>query len=734
MTETQRYEFIIEGMRCAACATRLERVLNRHRALHAEVSFASAQAVIIVKTADEEDKKELEQEDTSLQALIRLIEDAGFHAEILEEYDLTQIKEDYLKEGTSLRRNFILSLLCTIPIMLLMMGPFWLVLFLMSVVQFWCGRFFYKYAYHALKNKMMTMDVLVALGTSIAYFYNVFAIFASFDFYPDASAMVISLVLLGRLLEHKAKYKARSGIQSLLQAQPMIAHKEVGTKIEDCPITELTDNDVIIARPGEIIAVDGVIIEGQSEINESLLTGESVPVLRKEGDKVFAATLNHHAILRIKVVATGRKTEFSKIVHFVEKAQASKPQIQKIADNVTAYFVPVIVLCAILSFCGTFLWGGVFSASLLHAVAVLVVACPCALGLATPMTLMVGTAKGTELGILFQNSQILEQSCKITAMILDKTGTLTEGKPSLASLYSCSSYDEKFLLSCAFALERDSEHPLAHAVREAFRERGGEMHCLTTSFSSPLMIIPGKGISAELEGGGCAYIGKEEFLLEHGLTLPSALVGWLEEERQQARISILIAWKGAVIGGLSFIDSLRPDAASLVMSLKKRHIMPVMVTGDHLILAENIAKDVGIECVKAGILPEGKVEIIRTLQKQGHVVGMIGDGLNDAPALSIADLSIAMGHGSGLSLDASDIILMRNHLSGLEDSLELSSVILRRIYQNLALAFIYNIICVPLAALGFLSPMLASICMGVSSLSVVLNALRLRWWSPKNRA
>lgn len=721
----QRYEFIIDNMRCAACAVRLERVLNRHSALQAEVSFASSQATLLVKGAE-----------ISVKEMISLIEEAGFGAHLLEAQNYEKRQENYLKEKSSLKWSFILSALCSVPIMLLMMGPFWLVLILMTIVQFWCGRSFYKHAYFAVKNKNMTMDVLVVLGTSIAYFYDIFTFFSPIylPFYPDASAMVISFVLLGRLLDLQARHQAGAGMESLLRAQPDIAHKEHEGGVEECAVSRLSNGDIIVIRPGEIVPVDGVILEGASEIDESLLTGEAVPVLRKEGDKIFAATLNHHAILRVEVQASGRKTEFSKIVQFVEKAQSSKAHIQKIADKLASYFVPFIIFCAALSFMGAFFFGGSFSEAVIRAVSVLVVACPCALGLATPMALRVGSAKGAELGLLFQDAHILERSRGITACIFDKTGTLTEGRPTVSRHFICAPYDEQLLFSLAFMMERDSEHPLGQAVREEAQKRALTLEEDFTSLFEKICIKPGRGILAELSASERAYIGTERFLSEEGVTLSQEVVSWLEEERKNAKIAVLIGWKGHIIGGISFEDALRKEAAFVISDLKKRHIMPVMVTGDHLLSAQHIGALLGIEQIKAGILPEGKAEIIRTLQKEGHIVGMVGDGLNDAPALAVADVSIAMGAGSALSLEAAEIILMRNNLAAVSQSLELAHVILRRIYQNFALALLYNIICIPLAAFGVLSPMLASICMAGSSLSVVLNALRLKFWHPKIRA
>lgn len=744
-----RQVYTIEGFRCAACAARLERILKRLPGIEVAVNFAAAQIVLST------DRPEIMPDAGTV---CQLVEKAGFRAVPLSVKSGNRRDQIWQAEWRSVRADFLLALLCSLPVMIIMLlaryspalhaampAIHWFLLGLVAVVQFWCGRSFYRHGWIALRNGAASMDVLVALGTSMAFSYSAVVIIFGLHapVYLESSAMVITLVLLGRLLEMRARHKAGEGLQHLLQSQPQTAHVEKEGRLVDGPVSDLRGGEILVVRPGEAIPADGVVVDGASEVDESALSGESVPVLRQKGDKVFAATLNQYAALTIRVVATGQETAFARILRFVEEAQGSKAHVQRLADRVSAVFVPVIIGIALLCFIGTFLWSGVFSEALIRAVSVLVVACPCALGLATPAAVMVGTARGAEMGILFRDATSLERIQAITALAFDKTGTLTSGGPVLVGAVPVPPYSEEFLLGLTLLLEQRSEHPLAQSVRQAVseaclinlaKEKNDKTAILAEGKLASLEAVPGLGLRAVLEDkDGQTYkacLGTEAFLKSENMARtpgPDFLQQFFQQQKQ-GRTVFLVAFEGEIIGFLAFEDQVRSEAPAILRWVRSRHIIPVMMTGDHENIAWNVARILGIEQVRAQILPEQKVAEIQKLQKEGYFVGMVGDGINDAPALRLADIGIAMGSGAAMALETADVVLMKDGLSTLREAFLLSGATLRRIYQNLFLAFLYNIICVPFAAFGLLTPVLASAMMALSSVAVLGNALLLRWW------
>ena len=606
--------------------------------------------------------------------------------------------------------------------------PRWLQLALATPVQFWIGRRFYVGGYKALRGGGANMDVLVALGTTTAYGLSAIVTLAGLQHqhvYFEASAVIITLVLMGKLLEARAKLGTSAAIEALVRLQPKTARVERDGAVVEVPVASMQIGDTFLVRPGESIPVDGLVSTGESGVDESMLTGESLPTHKRTGDKVFAGTLNQQGLLRCRAEGVGAATMLAGIIRLVREAQGTKAPIQRLADQVAGVFVPVVVAISALTFA---LWwgiGGELAPALVNAVAVLVIACPCALGLATPTAIMVGTGRGAQVGVLVKNAVALEQAEKIRTLIVDKTGTLTEGKPVVTDVLAADGFSDRELIMAAASLESGSAHPLAHAVLEYAKG----LH-LAPAPMRDFRSVTGMGVQAVLDlaalgGEQTLLLGAPAFLAQSGLAIDAVAIRPLIE---QGKTVIAVGGAGRVLGYLAIADKLRPSSREAVAKLKHMGIDVVMLTGDNAATAEAIAESAGVSSYRAQVLPGEKAAAVAGFKTGGRVVGMVGDGVNDAPALAAADVSFAIGAGSDVALEAADIALMRNDLLSVVDAISLSRATLGKIRQNLFFAFIYNVLGIPLAAAGMLNPVIAGAAMALSSVSVVSNSLLLRRW------
>jgi len=602
--------------------------------------------------------------------------------------------------------------------------PRWLQLALATPVQFWIGWRFYVGAYHALRGGAGNMDVLVALGTSMAWAFS--AVVTAFDLhhqhvYFEASAAVITLVLMGKLLEARAKAKTSAAIEALIRLQPQTARILRDGELVEVPVDSLNPGDVFVVRPGESVPVDGEVVEGASSVNEAMLTGESLPAAKGLGDKVYAATVNGEGLIRCRATGVGSHTLLAGIIRMVEQAQGSKAPVQRLADRISAIFVPVVTAIALVAFAGWWIFTGDFTNALVNAVAVLVIACPCALGLATPTAIMVGTGRGAAAGILVKNAEALELAKNVEVIVVDKTGTLTQGKPEVTDVAPAPGVEADTLLRLAASLEQGATHPLAEAIVARARVQG-----IALAQPAELRAAPGKGLTAMLDGEEYA-LGSPAFLAERGAAVPEALLAPLANGGK----SVVAVSRGLTFLGLIGVaDRLRPTSRAAVAQLKAQGVEVVMLTGDNAATAAAIAREAGIDRYEAEVLPQDKAAAIVKLKSGGKRVGMVGDGINDAPALAAADVSFAIGGGSDVALEAADVTLMRSDLLSVADAIDLSRATLSKIRQNLFFAFIYNVLGIPLAALGMLNPVIAGAAMALSSVSVVSNSLLLRRWKP----
>jgi P-type Cu+ transporter len=613
----------------------------------------------------------------------------------------------------------ILAAVLTFPLvfqMVVNIVPLWLQFFLATIVQFVFGWRFYLGSYYSLKHLTANMDLLIALGTSAAYFYS--AIIYLFDIkghtYFESSAAIITLVLLGRYFEGRTGRRASTAIQALLDLQPKQAHVQKGDIWTDIPIQAIQQGDLFQVRPGESVPIDGQILEGNSHVDESMLTGESLPVHKTAPMHVFGGTLNGQGALIARATAVGEQTALSAIIRLVQEAQNSRAPIQNLADAISAIFVPAVVVISILTF---LVWFGLWhdtSEALVNAVAVLVIACPCALGMATPTVIMVASGRGANFGILIKNAEALQKAEKLTMTAIDKTGTLTIGKPALTDVIP----DTSEIRQYAASLEQHSEHPIGKAISEGYSQK-----LQVTDFQA----ISGKGVTALIKGQSFC-IGSLSWMQEKGIETDSQVVNKLEND---AKTVAVLSDDQKVLGYLGVADTLRPHTSEGVQLLKKQGLKVAMITGDREATARVIAKKVGIETFFAEILPQDKAAIIEKMKKSHQKVAMIGDGINDAPALAAADVGFAMSTGTDIALQASDITLMRPDLKSASDAIDLSKATFRKIRQNLFFAFIYNVLGIPLAAFGLLNPMIAAGSMAASSLCVVINSLLLNKWKPQ---
>lgn len=716
----------VSGMSCAACAARVEKQLGSLEGVHsAAVNLASERASV------EYDSEKIKTSD-----LIKAVEAIGYKAERAEELSVDREKEQREKEIRRLRLELVISAILTAPLlfsMLLMITnidiPFfhneYFQLIVATPVQFIIGFRFYKNAYRALRSGSANMDVLIAMGTTAAYFYSIYnAFFAPHEgmmkeLYFESSAVIITLILFGKYLEAVAKGRTSEAIKKLMGLQAKTARVIRDGREEDIPIEEVVPGDVIVVRPGEKIPVDGRILEGDSAVDESMLTGESLPVEKTAGDHVVGATINRFGTFRLEATRVGKDTVLSQIIKMVEDAQGSKAPIQKIADRVSGVFVPVVLAIALVTLLAWYLIAGDLTGGIVSAVSVLVIACPCALGLATPTAIMAGTGKGAENGILIKGGEHLEMTYRLNAVVLDKTGTITKGQPEVTDVIPLGSMDRGELLRMAAAAEKNSEHPLGEAIYEQGKKESG-----TVPEAEQFAAIPGKGVRAVVEGRQI-YIGTRKLMQEAGIDTGSAenVIAGLEDDGKTA---MLMAADGRLEAVIAVADTLKESSKDAIDELKKMGIEVYMITGDNKRTASAIAKQAGITNVLAEVLPEDKAEEVGKLKKQGMKVAMAGDGINDAPALVAADIGIAMGTGTDVAIEAADITLLRGDLMLIPAAIRLSKMTMRKIKQNLFWAFIYNIIGIPVAAFGLLNPMIAGGAMAFSSVSVVTNSLRLR--------
>ncbi|AXS80474.1 cation-translocating P-type ATPase [Dechloromonas sp. HYN0024] len=708
-------EFAIGGMTCAACSARLEKVLNRQTGMQANVNLAAERARVRLSAAADE------------AAVLAAVAKAGFSAAVVDKQTREREKAEKLQVYRRELRRFWIAVALSLPLvgqMIFMVGdhgamnelPRWLQLALATPVQFWIGWRFYDGAFKSLRGGGANMDVLVALGTSMAWgFSTVVTVFGlNQHVYFEAGAAVITLVLLGKLLEARAKARTSEAIESLIRLQPKTARVERDGQWVDLPVDSLMPGDVFLVRPGESVPVDGELIDGESSVNESMLTGESMPVGKHVRDKVFAATTNGHGAMRCRATGVGEHTLLAGIIRMVGEAQGSKAPVQRLADQISAIFVPTVCVIALLTFAGWWWTTGLFAEALVNAVAVLVIACPCALGLATPTAIMVGTGQGARAGILVKNAEALERAEKITVLALDKTGTLTCGTPQITDVVSYGMSRQE-ALSLAAALESNSEHPLARAVIAAHGAGALEK-------ADNFKALPGHGVHGKV-GGRSLRLGSPAWL---GLDADPAVV----DLQRTGKTVVVLAEGEVVLALLAIADALRPTSRAAVERLRERGIRVVMLTGDNAATAAAIAAEAGIAEFRAGILPGDKAAAIAELKTTGGLVAMVGDGINDAPALAAADVSFAIGAGSDAAVEAADLTLIRGDLLGVVDAIDLSAATLGKIRQNLFFAFIYNVMGIPLAALGLLNPVVAGAAMAMSSVSVVSNSLLLKRWRP----
>ena len=677
-------ELDVEGMTCAACAARIEKNLNRIDGVEASVNLATEKALVRFDPAS-----------ASLDKILQRIRDTGYDAQVAREGEI----RDHSAEFSHARNEFILAALFTAPLLLHGLVPPWLQMALATPVQFWSARRFYRGAWKALRGGGANMDVLVALGTSAAYGFSVYALFAGLHLYFEAAAVVITLVLLGKYLEARAKARAARSLEALIRLQPAKAHVERNGVLIELDAAQIRPGDEFVVRPGDAIAVDGRVVSGASSLDESMLTGEALPVGKAEGAHVFAGTLNGEGTLKVLATGTGRDTVLAGIIRLVSAAQGSKPPVQRLVDRVSGVFVPVVLAIALITF---------FISGLIPAVSVLVIACPCALGLATPTALMVGVGRAARAGVLIRNAVALEGARYVDTLVLDKTGTLTRGAPTVVKVMAEQSVSEDELLRIAASLEARSEHPLARAIVQVYR---GQLLPV-----EEFRAVGGRGVVGLLAGKP-ARVGSPDFLGRHAAA--DATVIGVEHD-------------GRFLGWIALADELRPTSKAAVARLKAMHIEPVILSGDTEAAVRAVAEALGIERWRARVLPEQKAQEIEKLQDGRRVVGMAGDGVNDAPALAQAHVSFALAAGSAAALDVADITLMRDDLSGIVDAIELSTATLAKIRQNLFFAFIYNVLGIPLAMFGLLNPALAGAAMALSSVSVVSNSLLLNRWKPSN--
>jgi P-type Cu+ transporter len=732
-------ELQIAGMTCASCAARIEKKLNKLDGVSATVNYSTEKAYVDYRG------------DVSPEQLVASVEEAGYTAALPKSAhagdDEVEIAaaEDPSRE---LRQRLLISLVLSVPVIAMAMIPAlqfpnwqWLSLTLAAPVVVWGALPFHKAAWANLKHATATMDTLISTGTLAALGWSVYALFwgtagttgmthpfeltiartdGSGNIYLEAAAGVTTFILAGRYFEARSKRRAGAALRALLE----LGAKDVAVRRDGVeqriPIDQLVVGDEFVVRPGEKIATDGVVVEGNSAVDESMLTGESVPVEVGPGDPVVGATVNAGGRLVVKATRIGSDTQLAQMARLVEDAQSGKAQAQRLADRISGVFVPVVIALAVATLGFWIGTGGSVAAAFTAAVAVLIIACPCALGLATPTALMVGTGRGAQLGILIKGPEVLESTRRIDTIVLDKTGTITTGTMTLLDVHTADGAPTSEALRIAGALEDASEHPIAKAITRAAREKFEDLPPVE-DFAN----LEGLGAQGVVDGKA-VVIGRERLLADWAVPLPADLTAAMRQAESEGKTAVAVAWDGKARAVLVVADTVRPTSADAIRQMRKLGVTPIMLTGDNEAAAATIARQVGIDEVIAGVLPGDKVDTIKNLQAQGKVVAMVGDGVNDAAALAQADLGLAMGSGTDVAIEASDLTLVRADLRAVPDAIRLSRRTLATIKGNLFWAFAYNVAALPLAAAGLLNPMLAGAAMAFSSVFVVTNSLRLR--------
>ncbi|MFV8257828.1 heavy metal translocating P-type ATPase [Bdellovibrio bacteriovorus] len=718
-TQNNSAELQLIGMSCVNCAGKIEKTLNGLPGVTATVNFATEKAQV-----------NLGDSPLTVENLIKTIQELGYQAfEVNSEVDAQKLKEEAAAEYRKELRLFIISAILTAPFLVEMavmlsgvgheMIPRWVQWILATPVQFWVGWRFYRGSYYALKSGSANMDVLVALGTTMAYGLSAVMTAMSWHHhhvYFEASTAVITLILLGKLMESRAKGKTSEAVEGLLRLQPKKAMVERNGEVVSLDVSELVAGDIVVVKNGESIPVDGLVVQGLSTVDESMLTGESMPVQKAVDDHVYAATLNQDGSLRIKATGVGSKTQLAQIIKIVTTAQGSKAPIQRLADKISAVFVPVVVVISVLTFFGTWLWTGDLTMAFISSVSVLVIACPCALGLATPTAVVVGIGKGAQAGVLFRDAKALELAEKIDVLVLDKTGTITEGKPVVTEIHVTSGQDKKEVLTFAASLEAGSSHPLAYAILEEAKKEG-----LPLVHVENFQSVMGQGVEGRIQGRSLK-LGKSAWVAPE-FSLNQELLKNLESKGQTLMV---LADDARVLGYIAVADRIRESSKEAIAEIQKRGVKVMMLTGDNEGTAKEISRQAGITEYKHSVKPADKANVIVTLKRKKLRVAMVGDGINDAPALAMADVSFSMSSGTDIAIETADVTLMKNDLKSVAQAIELSHLTLKKIRQNLFFAFIYNVLGIPLAALGMLNPVIAGAAMAMSSVSVVSNSLLLK--------
>jgi Cu+-exporting ATPase len=731
---TREKEFQIEGMTCASCVNRIESVLSKANGiLNSSVNLATEKAKVkyVEGVIDEE-------------GIIKLIGKAGYKAS----RPKADLKVEFNEKEKQLKSEFnklLIAIILSLPLVVPMIfEPFgynfmlngWLQLVLAIPVQFWLGARFYNAAWKAVLAKSGNMDLLVSLGTTAAFGLSLYHLFLYGEhaghnglgpLYFESAAVVITLVLLGKYLEKKAKQQTSAAIKALQSLRPDVARIKTNGKEVEVSIEEVALGDIVVVRPGEKIPVDGTILVGSTQVDESFITGESLPVVKNTTDKVTGGSVNVDGLIEVQTTALGTETTLARIIRLVESAQSAKAPIQRMVDKVSAVFVPIVILIALLTIIGWGLYSHNWEQALINGVAVLVIACPCALGLATPTSIMVGTGLAAKAGILIKDAEALEVAHSVTVVAFDKTGTLTEGRPELAKILSNGTSDYE-LVKIASSIQSGSEHPLAKAVLEKAKEMN-----LTFEASSDVKALAGRGLEGTVNGDKY-LIGTKRLMQEKNLDVGLFSDAAFEFESSGYTVSYVAKEDSKlVLGLLGFTDQVKASAFDTIKRLNELNIKTVMITGDNQGAAKKVAQLLGITEVRAEVLPQDKSRIIEELKSNGEIVAMVGDGINDAPALATAHVGIAMSTGTDVAMHTAGITLMRGNPLLIPDALDISRKTYRKIKQNLFWAFIYNIVGIPLAAFGLLSPVIAGAAMAFSSVSVVSNALILRNWKPKSK-
>jgi Cu+-exporting ATPase len=706
-TEREQTTLALEGMTCASCAARIERTLNKLDGVQATVNYATETAAV-----------SYDPHVVASDALVAAVESVGYHAAP------AQAHQEHEHDHDARPTRLLVALVLAAPLVLLAMVPplqfrgwEWVSLALATPVVFWSGAQFHRAALLNARHGAATMDTLVSLGTLAAWTWSTVVLLADLnaDGYFEVAAVITALILLGRFFETRAKRRSGAAIRALLELgakEARVLRDDIETTI---PISELVVGDHFVVRPGEKIATDGVVVEGASAVDQSMLTGEPVPVEVGPGAELAGATLNTSGRLVVEATRVGSDTALAQIARMVEQAQQGKASVQRLADRVSAIFVPIVIAIALATLAGWLIAGAGASAAFTAAVAVLIIACPCAMGLATPTALMVGTGRGAQLGILIKGPEVLEQTRRISTIVLDKTGTITEGRMRLVDTLPIGTTRDE-LLRLAGAAESASEHPLAQAIAAAAGDKPAV---------SEFRNHAGLGIEA-LVDGHAVIVGRLSFLTDSGIPLPDEASSWALQAETQGQTVVAAAWDGDLHGLMALADTLKPSSQQAIAELRALGLTPVLLTGDNALAAKAIARQVGIDEVRAEVLPSEKAAEVERLQAAGETVAMVGDGVNDAPALAQADLGLAIGTGTDVAIEASDLTLVSGDLRAAADAIRLARRTLATIKGNLFWAFAYNAAAIPLAVAGLLNPIIAAAAMAASSIFVVRNRLRLR--------